>query len=81
MHLSPYGARNKKIFSKQPFCLFTPCALLSNICFKRMYLSRINPLCGKRLYQIIAGAICEIPLISFPPTFISIDFIRTYNAF
>ena len=37
MHLSPYGARNKKIFSKQPFCLFTPCALLSNKCFKHLF--------------------------------------------
>ena len=37
MHLSPYATRNKKIFSKQPFCLFTPCALLSNKCFKQMF--------------------------------------------
>jgi hypothetical protein len=38
-------------------------------------------LCGKRLHQILAGAICEIPLISFLPTLISIAFQRTYNAF
>jgi len=81
MHLSPYVTGNKKIFSKQPFCVFTPCALLSNKCFKRMYLSRINSLCGKRLHQILAGAICEKPLIPFLPIFISMDFRGTYNAF
>ena len=80
MQVTPYGTRNKKIFSKQPFCLFTPCALLSNICFKRMYLSRINPLCSKRLRHIPAKPICEKPLIPFSTIFISIDTHRTYNA-
>jgi hypothetical protein len=37
MHLSPYGIRNRKFFTKWPDLLFTPRAFLSNNCIKQMY--------------------------------------------